>query len=84
MDHNPQGLTEALDCGADLVLCGHTHRGQLFPINFFTKWAYGTERFWGHHQVGKTHVIVSAGCSVFQLPVRVATDNEVVVVGLSF
>lgn len=84
VDHNPQGLAEALDCGADLVLCGHTHRGQLFPINFFTKWAYGTERFWGHHQVGKTHVIVSAGCSVFQLPVRVATDNEVVVVDLSF
>lgn len=82
VDHNPQGADEAAACGADLVLCGHTHRGQMFPINLFTKWAYGTERFWGHHQLGRTHVIVSAGCSVFQLPVRIGTDNEVVTIDL--
>ena len=74
----------ALSCGADLVLCGHTHRGQLFPVTLFTKWAYGAERFWGHHQLGKTHIIVSAGCSVFQLPVRVGTDNEVVSIDLLY
>ena len=84
VDHNPQGADEAAACGADLVLCGHTHRGQMFPINLFTKWAYGTERFWGHHQLGKTHVIVSAGCGVFQLPVRVGTDNEVVSIDLIY
>lgn len=84
VDHNPQGADEAAACGADLVLCGHTHRGQLFPITLFTKWAYGTERFWGHHQLGKTHIIVSAGCSVFQLPVRVGTDNEVVSIDLLY
>ena len=84
VDHNPQGADEAAACGADLVLCGHTHRGQMFPINLFTKWAYGTERFWGHHQLGKTHVIVSAGCSVFQLPVRIGTDNEVVTIDLLY
>lgn len=84
VDHNPQGADEAAALGADLVLCGHTHRGQMFPINLFTKWAYGPERFWGHHQLGKTHVVVSAGCSVFQLPVRVGTDNEVVTVDLIY
>ena len=84
VDHNPQGADEAAACGADLVLCGHTHRGQMFPINLFTKWAYGAERFWGHHQLGKTHVIVSAGCSVFQLPVRIGTNNEVVSIDLIY
>lgn len=84
VDHNPQGADEAAEYGADLVLCGHTHRGQMFPINLFTKWAYGTDRFWGHHQLGKTHVIVSAGCSVFQLPVRIGTDNEVVSIDLLY
>ena len=74
----------AVRCGADLVLCGHTHRGQLFPVTLFTKWAYGAERFWGHHQLGKTHVMVSAGCGVFQLPVRVGTDNEVVSIDLLY
>ena len=84
VDHNPQGADEAAACGADLVLCGHTHRGQLFPVTLFTKWAYGAERFWGHHQLGKTHVLVSAGCGVFQLPVRVGTDNEVVSIDLLY
>lgn len=84
VDHNPQGADEAAACGADLVLCGHTHRGQMFPANLFTKWTYGPERFWGHHQLDKTHVIVSAGCGVFQLPVRVGTDNEVVSVDLIY
>ena len=74
----------AVRCGADLVLCGHTHRGQLFSVTLFTKWAYGAERFWGHHQLGKTHVMVSAGCGVFQLPVRVGTDNEVVSIDLLY
>lgn len=82
VDHNPQGADEAAACGADLVLCGHTHRGQLFPITLLTKWAYGSKRFWGHHQLGNTHVVVSAGCGVFQLPVRIGTDNEVVSIDL--
>ena len=70
--------------GADLVLCGHTHRGQMFPVTLFTQWAYGAKRFWGQHQFGQTHAIVSAGCGVFQLPIRLGTDNEVVSIDLVY
>lgn len=84
IDHNPQGAYEAAACGADLVLCGHTHRGQMVPLNLFTKWAYGKKLFWGHHQLGRTHVVISAGCGVFQLPARIGTDNEVVAVDLVY
>lgn len=84
IDHNPQGIDEAVQCGADLVLCGHTHRGQMFPVNLLTKWAYGAPRFGGHHSWGKTHAVISAGCSVFQLPVRVGTSNEVVAIDLLY
>ena len=84
VDHNPQGIDEAAAYGADLVLCGHTHRGQMFPVTLFTQWAYGTKRFWGQHQFGQTHAIVSAGCGVFQLPIRLGTDNEVVSIDLVY
>ena len=84
IDHNPQGNDEAVQCGADLVLCGHTHRGRMFPVNLLTKWAYGAPRFGGHHSWGKTHAVISAGCSVFQLPVRVGTSNEVVAIDLLY
>lgn len=77
-DHNPAGIDEAAEHGADLVLCGHTHRGQFFPVNIFTKWANGKRYFYGHEQFGKTHAIISSGVGFFQLPVRIGTSNEVV------
>ena len=78
IDHNPAGIDEAADYGADLVLCGHTHRGQFFPVNIFTKWANGKHYFYGLEQFGKTHAIISSGVGFFQLPVRIGTSNEVV------
>lgn len=78
IDHNPAGIDEAAEYGADLVLCGHTHRGQFFPVNIFTKWANGKHYFYGHEQFGETHAIISSGVGFFQLPVRIGTSNEVV------
>ena len=80
LDHDPQGIREAISCGADLVLCGHTHRGQLFPMDFLTRWANGKEYFYGCNRAGKTQSIISAGTGFFQLPIRLGTDSEVVVI----
>lgn len=78
VDHNPVGIDEAAEMGADLVLCGHTHRGQFFPVTIFTKWANGKHYFYGHELFGKTHAIISSGVGFFQLPVRIGTSNEIV------
>ncbi len=32
--HRPDGAPDAAAWGADLMLTGHTHRGQIFPFNF--------------------------------------------------
>ena len=78
LDHDPQNIREAAAYGVDLVLCGHTHRGQFFPITLFTKWANGKHYFYGHEIFGKTHGIITSGAGFFQLPVRIGTSNEVV------
>lgn len=36
MDHQPGELDDVARAGADLDLCGHTHDGQLFPLNICT------------------------------------------------
>ena len=77
IDHNPQHIQEAAAVDADLVLCGHTHRGQFFPVTLFTKWANGKHYFYGHEIFGKTHAIITSGVGFFQLPVRVGTSNEI-------
>ena len=35
--HRPDGLEAAADKGIRLMLCGHTHNGQLVPFNFIVK-----------------------------------------------
>lgn len=78
LDHDPQGIREAAAAGAGLVLCGHTHRGQFFPVTWFTKWANGKHYFYGHETFGQTQAFISSGAGFFQLPVRIGTSNEVV------
>ncbi len=78
LDHRPEGIEEAAAAGADLILCGHTHRGQFFPATIFTRLANGKDHFYGHHVFGKTHAIITSGAGYFAPPVRLGTSNEVV------
>ncbi len=78
LDHSPEGIGEAAKDNCDLILCGHTHRGQLFPVTLLAKWANGKERFYGCGIVGKTRYIITSGVGYFALPVRLGTSNEIV------
>ena len=77
LDHNPEGINEAVECGADLVLCGHTHKGQFFPLTFFTRLSHEKKHFYGQAAFGKTQAVISAGTGFFQLPIRVGTNSEI-------
>ena len=82
LDHDPMGIPEASECGVDLVLAGHTHRGQFFPYNLFVKHSFPKGCFYGMHRTGDTVSIVSAGAGVFQVPLRVGTRSEIVCVDI--
>lgn len=79
IDHNPLGIKEAEEEQADLVLCGHTHRGQFFPANVFTRLAYGKQGYYGYYKNGGTQSVVSSGAGYFQMPMRIGSNSEVVV-----
>ena len=82
LDHNPDGIDEAIENGAKLILCGHTHRGQMFPLTFLTRLAYEKNHFYGHAALGEAQTVVSAGTGYFQLPVRLGTNSEIVEIDL--
>ena len=84
LDHDPMGIAQAADCGAELVLAGHSHQGQFFPYNFFVGRAFPEGYFHGLAKTRNTTSIVSAGAGVFQVPLRVGTDSEITVVNFRF
>ena len=80
MDHQPFGLREAVGKGIDLQLSGHTHHGQLWPLNFITKRVY--EVSWGEKEIGGTRFYVSCGVGTWGPPVRTGNRPEILLVRL--
>lgn len=82
MDHQPNRLNEAQAAGIDLMVCGHTHRGQMFPNQFVTRRVFEID--WGYLKKGALHVIVSLGFGTWGPPVRIGNRPEVVSIRVRF
>jgi predicted MPP superfamily phosphohydrolase len=82
LDHQPIKLDEAERNGVDLQLSGHTHNGQMWPLNHLTKKIY--EVSYGYYRKGNTHFIVSSGYGLWGPRVRSGSRSEIVIVNLRF
>lgn len=82
MDHQPLALGEAARAGADLVLCGHTHRGQFAPNHLITRRLF--ELDWGYRRIGRTHALVSSGFGTWGPAIRLASRCELLDITLVF
>ena len=80
MDHQPFRLEEAAGKGIDLQLSGHTHHGQLWPLNKITEAVYEVSR--GEAVKGETHFYVSSGVGTWGPPVRTGNRPEIVLIRL--
>ena len=81
MDHRPTDIRAASTAGPDILVCGHTHHGQLFPFNFITDRVY--ELSWGYRKFDNTHVFVTSGVQVWGPPVRTAGDSEIMLIDVT-
>jgi len=82
LDHTPVKLNEATENKIDLQLSGHTHNGQMFPLNFITNLIY--EVSWGYLKKGNTQFYVSSGIGSWGPPVKLASDAEIVNLKIKF
>ncbi|WP_052092064.1 metallophosphoesterase [Paenibacillus sp. FSL H7-0357] len=76
MDHQPTGFDLAAKAGVDILLSGHTHRGQIAPNHWITKRLF--ELDWGYLLKEKMHVIVSSGYGTWGPPIRLASRSELI------
>lgn len=82
LDHQPVHLEEAAANGVDLQLSGHTHDGQIFPVNLINKKIY--ELNFGLLRKGPTWYYVSSGAGTWGPPVRIGSTSEIVLLEISF
>ena len=82
MDHQPGELDEVASSGADLDLCGHTHDGQLFPLNIITGLVW--ENSCGYLKKGNMHNIVTSGAGIWGPNMRTATNSEICAITVHF
>lgn len=82
LDHQPFHLEESRKAGVDLQLSGHTHNGQMWPLNYVTKAIY--ELSYGYLRKGNTNFIVSSGYGLWGPRVRSGSRSEVLVINLTF
>ncbi|SHI05684.1 metallophosphoesterase [Desulfosporosinus lacus] len=82
MDHQPSHLEEPVEQGVDLQVSGHTHNGQMFPIQFITQRIF--EQDWGLLRKGDFQLIVSSGYGTWGPPIRIGNNPEIVDITITF
>ncbi len=79
--HQPKVVHEAAELGLDLVLCGHTHGGQIWPFGHFVRLIQPYVA--GLHRHGpRTWIHVSRGTGYWGPPMRLKAPGELTLVRL--
>ena len=75
LSHTPWEAEKAAGAGAGLMLCGHTHGGQIWPFGYLTRRAYPLLA--GRYEVGGMSVIVSRGTGTWGPRMRLWRPSEI-------
>lgn len=73
--HNPKVVSDSVAEKADIQISGHTHNGQLFPLNLILREMY--EITWGLKKIEDTVLFVSSGLGQWGPPVRTSAVSEI-------
>jgi predicted MPP superfamily phosphohydrolase len=73
--HRPRGLAAAAAARVDLMISGHTHKGQIVPFNLVVKRVF--EQTVGLFTHGQTRLYVSPGTGTWGPVMRLGSRGEI-------
>ncbi|MDR1576638.1 MAG: metallophosphoesterase [Deltaproteobacteria bacterium] len=76
--HSPVGLTEPAKYGIKVMLSGHTHAGQIFPVTELIRYRFPYYK--GRYTVDGCTLIVSQGAGTFGVWARLGSFNEIQII----
>lgn len=82
LNHEPEHLKDYASEGVDLLMAGHTHAGQFFPLTITRSLTW--ENYWGIEKKGKATGAVTAGIGVYGPPLRLLSNSEIMVLNIRF
>jgi hypothetical protein len=80
LSHTPWQADTAASAGVGLMLCGHTHGGQIWPLDYLIQWRYPL--FEGRYEVDGATVIVCRGTGTWGPRMRLWHPGEILRVTL--
>lgn len=83
IDHQPAQVEEVARAGADLLLSGHTHNGQIWPISIISKLFRFNEIQYGHELIGGMHAVVTSGASGWGCAFRTSGASEYCIITIT-
>jgi hypothetical protein len=78
LSHTPLYAEEASKAGADLMLSGHTHNGQLYPFNYLVRLQF--PRVYGLFKVGGMPFYITSGLFYWGIPLRFLAPAEIPII----
>ncbi len=81
MYHRPDGAEDAARAGVDLMLCGHTHNGQIVPFDRIVRRHF--PRIAGRYDIDGMVLYVSPGTGTWGPTMRLGSSNEITVLEVS-
>lgn len=82
MNHVPGSFEFAKYLNTDMMLSGHTHHGQLWPLNMITNAMFDVS--WGYEKINDIQVFVTCGAQGWGPPVRTGSYSEIMEINVRF
>jgi predicted MPP superfamily phosphohydrolase len=80
MYHPPQEWKSAREMGINLMLSGHTHKGQIIPFNLLVKPFF--PYIYGLYEEDNKFLYTTSGTGTWGPPMRIGSNNEIVIISL--
>ena len=82
LNHQPNDYENEKNANVDLVISGHTHGGQLFPLMIIDKMIGANNQIYGIEERDNTTFIVSSGIGDWAVKFKTGTLAEYVVIDI--
>ena len=82
LNHQPNDYDNEKKSNVDLVLSGHTHGGQLFPLGYIGVLFKANDMFKGMKKIDNTYFVVNTGISDWAIDFKTGTHSEYVIIDI--